>query len=128
MLPVMRSSAHHSSTFAECSETSAECRKAQCVPGISNAGDTLYFPTLRAGSVGKRHYIAGSGLTTPLHIYIAGNGLTTPLHTLRAADLRNHCIHCRPRYTQQRWMCDPQMISWPPHRNELSSPYPKLCL
>ena len=33
--PVMRSSADHTSIFDECSETSAECRKAQCVPGIT---------------------------------------------------------------------------------------------
>ena len=33
--PAMRSSADHSSIFAECCETSAECRKAQCVPGNS---------------------------------------------------------------------------------------------
>ena len=37
----MRSSADHSSTFAECSEISAEYRKAQCVPAIRMASETI---------------------------------------------------------------------------------------
>ena len=31
----MRSSVHHPSTFAECREINDECRKAQCVPGMT---------------------------------------------------------------------------------------------
>ena len=36
--PIMRTSAGHLSTFAECGETSALCRKAQCVPGSNFSG------------------------------------------------------------------------------------------
>ena len=45
--PVMRSSVDHSSTFAECREASAECRKALCVPGSKRAMSTFPGPVPR---------------------------------------------------------------------------------